>query len=172
MTACWAMVPLVFVLMQGRAAISPINDGLGGYRDAGRWLTEQRCDVAKVVDVTGWSQFYSGRTGYTFEDLIAAPGDPYKISCIASGCHVGTPNSGPGSIKIALPSGNAGTYTPGQAMQLLVTIADATKAAYGFQMTARSGTASDLWVLWLSLLGHLVAKKPPEERIVKLITTR
>ncbi len=91
MTACWAMVPLVFVLMQGRAAISPINDGLGGYRDAGRWLTEQRCDVAKVVDVTGWSQFYSGRTGYTFEDLIAAPGDPLARWVVVREAHLKGP---------------------------------------------------------------------------------
>jgi hypothetical protein len=29
------------------------------------------------VDVTGWSQFYGDReAGYTFENLVAAPGDP------------------------------------------------------------------------------------------------
>ena len=72
---------------------------------------------------------------------VAAPGDAYKISCISSGCHSGTPNSGPGSVKILLPAGNTGTYTPGQAMQIQVTVADATKAAMGFQLTARSGTA-------------------------------
>ncbi len=72
---------------------------------------------------------------------VAAPGDPYKISCVSSGCHSGTPNLGPGSVKILLPTGNSGTYTPGQAMQIQVTIADATKAAMGFQLTARSGTA-------------------------------
>jgi hypothetical protein len=69
-----------------------------------------------------------------------APGDN-KNGCIASGCHTGTPNSGPGNVKILLPSGNTGTYTPGQSMQILVQITDSSKAAYGFQLTARSGTA-------------------------------
>jgi uncharacterized protein (TIGR03437 family) len=73
---------------------------------------------------------------------VAAPGDSYKTACVSSGCHVGTPNSGPGSVKIVLPAGNAGTYVPGQAMQIQVTITDATKAAYGFELTARSGTGN------------------------------
>ncbi len=70
-----------------------------------------------------------------------APGDN-KTSCIASGCHSGTVNSGPGNVRILLPSGNTGTYAPGQSLQLLVQITDATKAAYGFQMTARMGTGN------------------------------
>jgi uncharacterized protein (TIGR03437 family) len=40
-------------------------------------------------------------------------------------------------VKIILPSGNTGTYVPGQAMQLMVQITDSTKRAYGFEMTAR-----------------------------------
>ena len=90
-TTNWALVVLAFVLMQGSAAIAPINDGLGGYRDAGRWLTKQRNDSAKVVDVTGWSQFYSGRTGYTFEDLIAAPGDPASRWVVVREAHLKGP---------------------------------------------------------------------------------
>jgi uncharacterized protein (TIGR03437 family) len=70
-----------------------------------------------------------------------APGDN-KTSCIASGCHSGTVNSGSGNVKILLPSGNSGTYAPGQSMQLLVQITDSTKSAYGFEMTARMGTAN------------------------------
>jgi hypothetical protein len=79
---------------------------------------------------------YGPDPGYT-----NAPGDN-KTSCIASGCHSGTVNSGPGNVKIVLPSGNTGTYTPGQSMQLLIQITDATKAAYGFEMTARMGGAN------------------------------
>jgi uncharacterized protein (TIGR03437 family) len=74
---------------------------------------------------------------------MAAPGDPaiYKTSCVSSGCHTGTPNtSSSGNVKITLPAGNTGTYTPGVAMQILVTITDPTKVSYGFEMTARSGT--------------------------------
>lgn len=73
--------------------------------------------------------------GYT-----AAPGDN-ATSCIASGCHVGTLNSGPGNVTIT--AGSGATYTPGQAMKILVKITDATKAAYGFQMTARMGSGNN-----------------------------
>jgi uncharacterized protein (TIGR03437 family) len=71
----------------------------------------------------------------------AAPGDD-PTACIDSGCHVGTPNSGPGNVKMFLPAGNQGTYVPGQAMQILVQITDATKVAYGFQLTARQGSGN------------------------------
>jgi uncharacterized protein (TIGR03437 family) len=63
----------------------------------------------------------------------AAPGDN-KTACINAGCHTGTVNSGTGSIRI-----NAGgtTYTPGAPMTISVTITDATKVKYGFELTAR-----------------------------------
>src|SRR5579872_1531565 len=65
-----------------------------------------------------------------------APGDN-KTACIASGCHVGTPNfNSSGSIKILLPGGSA-TYAPGQPMTIQVQITDPSKKAYGFQLTAR-----------------------------------
>src|SRR5579872_1289682 len=69
--------------------------------------------------------------------VTGAPGDQ---TCIQSGCHAGTANSGPGNVKIILPSGNNGTYIPGQTMQIMVQITDSTKKSYGFQMTARSGS--------------------------------
>jgi len=68
--------------------------------------------------------------------FTAAPGDN-PTACVNSGCHQGTPNAGPGKVRILLPGGNTGTYVPGQTMQLLVQITDATKKAYGFEMTAR-----------------------------------
>jgi len=79
---------------------------------------------------------YGPDPGYT-----AAPGDN-ATACVSSGCHVGTVNAGTGNVKISLPSGNSGTYVPGQAMQILVQITDSTKSAYGFQITARMGTAN------------------------------
>ncbi|MDE3198700.1 MAG: hypothetical protein KGN84_20300 [Acidobacteriota bacterium] len=69
--------------------------------------------------------------------VTGAPGDK---TCIQAGCHSGTANSGPGGVSIVLPQGNAGTYTPGQTMQIMVQISDATKKSYGFELTARSGS--------------------------------
>jgi uncharacterized protein (TIGR03437 family) len=68
-----------------------------------------------------------------------APDGPQNKTqtCIFSGCHVGTVNSNAaGSVKIVLP-GAATTYVPGQALTIQVQITDASKRAYGFQMTAR-----------------------------------
>ena len=72
------------------------------------------------------------------ENVTGAPGDK---TCIQSGCHTGTPNSGTGSVKVSLPGG-ATTYTPGgPAIPITILITDAKMKSYGFQMTARSGTA-------------------------------
>jgi uncharacterized protein (TIGR03437 family) len=62
-----------------------------------------------------------------------APGD--TSTCISAGCHSGTANSGPGGVKIILPNGT--TYTPGQPMTVSVQVTDATKAKFGFELTAR-----------------------------------
>ncbi len=70
------VILIALLLPQMGETLSPLNDGLRGYRDAGVWLTERGEHHGKVVDVTGWSQFYSGRTGYTFADLISATDDP------------------------------------------------------------------------------------------------
>ncbi len=92
--------------------------------------------ILMAVPVLIYAYEFGPDPGYT-----AAPGDN-ATSCISSGCHVGTLNSGPGNVKITLPAGNSGTYVPGQAMQILVQITDSTKAASGFQITARMGTGN------------------------------
>ena len=76
-----------------------------------------------------YSYEYGPDPGYT-----GAPGDN-PTGCIYSQCHVGTPNSGPGSITIA--AAGAGTYVPGQTQPIQVTIADPTKTKFGFELTAR-----------------------------------
>lgn len=63
-----------------------------------------------------------------------APGDN-KTACISAGCHAGTVNSATGSIKIIAPNGT--TYTPGVPTTISVQITDATKAKFGFELTAR-----------------------------------
>ena len=79
--------------------------------------------------------------GYT-----AAPGDN-ATACITAGCHVGTVNSGAangGKVQIVLPTGNSGTYVPGQAMKIPeYRLPDFhQKVSYGFQMVARMGNGN------------------------------
>jgi uncharacterized protein (TIGR03437 family) len=63
-----------------------------------------------------------------------APGDN-ATGCINSNCHLGTINSGKGSVKIVASGGT--TYVPGQTQQITVTITDSTERKYGFQLSAR-----------------------------------
>jgi uncharacterized protein (TIGR03437 family) len=72
--------------------------------------------------------------------VTGAPTDN-KTGCIESGCHQGSPNSGTGSVKISLPGG-ATTYAPGgPAIPITLLITDAKMKSYGFELTARSGSA-------------------------------
>jgi hypothetical protein len=71
--------------------LAPVNEGLQGYKAAGRWLAAHAGDDrdAAIVDVTGWSQFYGGRTGgYTFENLAVAPDDPAARWVVARESHL------------------------------------------------------------------------------------
>jgi uncharacterized protein (TIGR03437 family) len=65
-----------------------------------------------------------------------APGD--VSTCVSSGCHSGTVNTGPtgSGVKIILSNG-ATSYVPGQTMAISVQITDSTKVKFGFEMTAR-----------------------------------
>jgi uncharacterized protein (TIGR03437 family) len=91
--------------------------------------------VAAVVPFLIYAYESGPPWGYT-----AAPGDN-ATGCITSGCHVGTPNTGGGSVQVSLPGGVT-TYTPGgPAVQVTVLITDTKMRSYGFQLTARSGTA-------------------------------
>ncbi|MBE0657524.1 MAG: hypothetical protein IH602_07520 [Bryobacteraceae bacterium] len=65
-----------------------------------------------------------GRTG-------APPGD----NCTA--CHLGSANSGSGSLSIEFSNGS--TYTPGQTYKIRVILSDAAAQIWGFELTARQG---------------------------------
>jgi hypothetical protein len=69
-------------------SLAPVNAGLNGYRDAGRWLSAHVAPGSRVVDVTGWSQYYSRLPGYTFENLVAAPADPEARWVVARESHL------------------------------------------------------------------------------------
>ena len=61
-------------------------------------------------------------------------GAPNELTCATSGCHTGTPNSGPGQLTITAP----GFYQPGQTYRITVTHAttDSSRRRWGFQLTA------------------------------------
>jgi 4-amino-4-deoxy-L-arabinose transferase-like glycosyltransferase len=71
--------------------LAPVNEGLGAYRTAGRWLREHVAAGSRVVDVTGWSLFYGDLPGYTFGTLASAPGDPAVRWVVAREAHLRGP---------------------------------------------------------------------------------
>ncbi len=89
--------------------------------------------VMAVVPILLWAHEYGPDPGYT-----NAPGD--QGTCIQAQCHVGTVNSGGGSVSVAFPNGT--TYSPGVKQHLVVTIADPIRHSWGFQLTAKVGTGS------------------------------
>jgi uncharacterized protein (TIGR03437 family) len=85
--------------------------------------------VLAIVTLVVYGYEFGPDPGYT-----GAPGDN-ATGCTASSCHVGTPNTASGSVKIVAAGGT--TYVPGQTQQIQVTVTDPAERRYGFELTAR-----------------------------------
>jgi hypothetical protein len=84
--------------------------------------------IAAAIPVLIYAYEYGPDAGHA-----GVPGE--NGTCAVAGCHVGTANSGQGSVKVAFPAGL--TYTPGVKQHLVVTVADPSQRRWGFQLTAR-----------------------------------
>ncbi|NWF85162.1 MAG: hypothetical protein HXY18_15195 [Bryobacteraceae bacterium] len=65
---------------------------------------------------------------------VGSAGVPGEGTC--TDCHGGTPNTGPGRIRVALV--DAANYAPGGKVRLRVTLEDPAAARWGFNLTART----------------------------------
>ena len=74
--AVWGFLLLAFAAASFPWLARPLNEGMVGYRQAATWLAQQDPANSKVADATGWSQFYSQQSGYSFATLNDAPADP------------------------------------------------------------------------------------------------
>src|SRR5262249_20373226 len=93
-----AVEPVLLLVVLGGLAgtlaprtLAPVNEGLGAYRTAGRWLRDHVAPGARVVDVSGWALFYGELPGYTFATLAQAPGDPQARWVVARDAHLRGP---------------------------------------------------------------------------------
>jgi hypothetical protein len=93
-----AIRPVLWTLVLGGLAftlaprtLAPLNEGLGAYRTAGRWLRAHAAPGSRVVDVSGWALFYGDLPGYTFRTLESAPGDPSVRWVVAREAHLRGP---------------------------------------------------------------------------------
>ena len=91
--------------------------------------------VLAIAPIVLYAYEYGPDPGYT-----GAPGDN-ATGCInpTLGCHTGTVNTGKGSIKIVASGGTS--YVPGQSQTIMVTVADPTEKAFGFQLSARGDSS-------------------------------
>jgi uncharacterized protein (TIGR03437 family) len=85
--------------------------------------------VLATASIVIFAYEYGPDPGYT-----GAPGDN-PTGCTYTSCHVGTPNTGGGSVKIVAAGGT--TYVPGQTQQIQVTVTDSNERKYGFELSAR-----------------------------------
>lgn len=89
--AVWAVVLLALIAFQRRDLVRPINEGLGGYRQAGDWLAANAPGDARVADLSGWALFYSQHPGYTFANFHETAGDPQLRWVVAREAHLKGP---------------------------------------------------------------------------------
>jgi 4-amino-4-deoxy-L-arabinose transferase-like glycosyltransferase len=89
--ALWTLVLGGLAFTLAPRTLAPVNEGLGTYRSAGRWLHEHIAPGSRVVDVTGWALFYGDLPGYTFGTLAQAPSDPSARWVVAREAHLRGP---------------------------------------------------------------------------------
>ncbi len=87
-----------------------------------------------IAPIVLYAYEYGPDPGYS-----GAPGDN-PTGCIdpGLGCHLGTPNTGKGSVASVASGGTS--YVPGQMQTLKITVTDSTERKYGFQLTARANS--------------------------------
>ena len=85
------VILLGLITVNGPALTAPVNAGAGSYREAGFWVVRNVPNEGRIVDVTGWAQFYSEHSGYTFANLIEAPSDPTARWVIVRDAHLSGP---------------------------------------------------------------------------------
>ena len=72
--------------------LGPINPGpYAVYHHTGEWIARNVPGNERVLDMTDWSLYFSGRTGYNFADVYQAPADPHTRWIVVRGGQIGGP---------------------------------------------------------------------------------
>lgn len=73
----WIAMFVGVVLYPHLHRLGPRNDGpYSAYVTTGRWIDGHASESQRVLDLTNWSLFFSGRPGYSFAQVYEAPADP------------------------------------------------------------------------------------------------
>jgi hypothetical protein len=87
----WLVGLAVVGLVNREGLAAPVNKPFAGYKTAADWLEKELQPGEKIVDLTGWTQFYGQVEGYTFADVIYAGADQNARWVVAREAHVHGP---------------------------------------------------------------------------------
>jgi hypothetical protein len=72
----WAALILFLIVMPNVRPLGPLNAGpYSVYQTAGDWIEAHAEPADQVLDLTDWSLYFSGRSGYLFANVYEAPCD-------------------------------------------------------------------------------------------------
>jgi hypothetical protein len=76
--AVWVVLLALLVTVPDIHDLGPSNPGpYSVYHTTGEWLAQNTRGNEQVLDLTGWSLYFSRRPGYNFADIYEAPADPH-----------------------------------------------------------------------------------------------
>jgi hypothetical protein len=87
--ALWALGLGALLAQPWLRTTTEVTGSFGSYRDAGCWLAEVTAkNPGKVLDMTDWSLFFSGRDGFLLKDIRTAAADPGTRWIVARNAHL------------------------------------------------------------------------------------
>jgi hypothetical protein len=86
--AVWVLVVAAVVVWPPYRARTPYASSFAPYRAAGVWLAERREAEGRVLDLTDWSLFFSGRQGSGFARVLDAAGRPDTRFLVVRDAHL------------------------------------------------------------------------------------
>ncbi len=84
----WAVALIGLTVPTLARTVSPNPGSFAVYRAVGDWIAGHTGDDGRVLDMTDWSLYFSGRSGYTFANVYEAAGDPRTRWVILRDAHV------------------------------------------------------------------------------------
>ncbi len=87
--AVWAALLAALVVYPNVRTLGPPNHGpYSVYSSTGQWIADHVQNTDGVLDLTGWSLFFSERSGYGYAQVYDAPSDPNIRWIVVRDIHV------------------------------------------------------------------------------------
>ncbi len=87
--AVWAALLAILVIYPNVRRLGPPNEGpFSVYTTTADWIADHTEGPERVLDMTNWALFFSGRTGYSYAQVYDAPADPNVRWIVVRDTHV------------------------------------------------------------------------------------